>query len=133
VVMEAWRAGGVHVQVIGGVRNELSIDITILEYETGFDVGESASTIEASIITRSNRLSVGQGLTIDSIKAAAIFPYATAITKVRIDAIRSTVANVTTNLNVTADVEALGTLLRVTSVNVADGKAPGPGPPMSKS
>lgn len=121
LAMEEWRAGGIYVHVTGGIRAAVVISITVYGYAKGFDVAAATGLISDSIITRAGRLKVGQILTIDSIKAAAIAPYPNDMTNVRIDSVAMTVGSVTTNRNVTEDVSYPGALVRVTTVNVVDG------------
>lgn len=113
--LEAWRAAGSLVTVVGGVRGELSLTISIDEYERGFDVAAAAQTIIDSVTTRINRLRVDQNLSLDSLTAAVIAPFATSISKVSFPSIILTVGGTSTVIYEadSDEIEAGGCLIRV--------------------
>lgn len=122
--LEGWRAAGSLISVVGGVRGELDLTVSIDEYERGFDVAAAADTIAESILALIGRLRVGQDLTIDALTAAAITPYAASIRRVSFPSILLTISG-TVYTYYEANIEAIpanGSLIRAGSVpTVVDG------------
>jgi hypothetical protein len=128
LALQSWRAAGSVINVVGGLKAMVTITVSIDEYERGFDVAAAAQTIIDSAVTRINRLRVNQPLTMDSLTAAVIAPYATAITSVSFPSIAVTMRGVTTVLLPDTNVVAPGALIRPNTsgggvgITVVDGK-----------
>jgi hypothetical protein len=121
--LEDWRAAGSLIDVVGGYRADIDLTISIDEYERGFDVAAASDGIIASVTTRINRLRVGQDLTLDSLVAAVIAPYATSITKVSFPSIVKTVRGYQ-SIIYNDDIASIGALIRVGAAPViVDGAA----------
>jgi len=123
--LEEWRAAGSLITVVGGLRADVGFQVWITDYERGFDVAAAAQTIIDSVVTRINRLRVGQNLSMDSLTAAAILPYASSVTQVSFRSITATRVGVVASLPDDTDIVAAGSLLRVAAspaITVHDGK-----------
>ena len=80
--MEDWRAAGIEVTVQGMHASQLQLQITIVDYEPGFDVGAATDTMTASLVARVNSLRPGQTATLDELRVAIMAPYSSQIRKI---------------------------------------------------
>ena len=85
--LEGWRAAGSLVQVRSGDAAQLELTCHITKYAAGFCVEAAAPVIADSITNRVNSLRVGQDLTLDMLKTAAIVPFASEIYAVEFAAV----------------------------------------------
>lgn len=117
--LEDYRAAGSIVNIVGGQAATLYIGMSIDDYAHGFDVAASAPLISDSITNRVNSLRVGQDLTLDMIRTAAIAPFASEIYKVSFTLLRLDGVD----LSMSQDISANGKLITLgTQPTIVDGK-----------
>ena len=85
--LENWRAAGPTLTVVGGTRVEIDLTVSITDYRTGFDVAQNADTIEAAMAARIDRLTAGQTMSLNAVRAAAFAAFPDDVYEVEITAI----------------------------------------------
>lgn len=122
LALKDWRAAGSVINIVGGLKATVDITVSVDDYERGFDVAAASQTIIDSATTRISRLRVNQNLTIDSLTASTITPYATSITEVSFPSITITKNGIATALLPNSDIVAAGALIRAGTIKVVDGR-----------
>jgi hypothetical protein len=119
VALEAWRAAGTLITVVGGRAAVLDLDIVIDEYAKGFDVTTASTAIIASVTALIAKLRRGETAYLDAIKAAVIAPYSEYVKKVSFSLIQTTTNSVTTVRSNTEDISAPDQVITAGTITVA--------------
>lgn len=128
VALEDWRAAGVYVRAQGQSASQLILNVTIVDYVDGFDVGAASPAMIDSVTNRLSELLPGQVVTLDELRVAIIAPYATQVTKIAFSygagLLTSGITLDSVDLDPTLDITpADGKAIQLYSIAIHDGKA----------